>query len=128
MNIQSEKVQISKKPAEFFALMSDLKNMQMVMPESVIRFEADQDTFVFGLKGMPDVRLLKDEVREPELLKFKAASSKLDFTLSCLLEENEGGAQLQYLFEGNFNPMMKMMVERPLTKFIEDLAASTAKL
>lgn len=128
MNIQSEKVQISKKPAEFFTLMKDLKNMKMVMPESVIRFEADENTFVFGLKGMPDVRLLVDEIREPDLLKFKAASSKLDFTLSCVLEENENGALVQYLFDGNFNPMMKMMVERPLTRFIEDLAASTANL
>ncbi len=128
MNITSEKVTISKKPAEFFALMADLKNMKMVMPESVIRFEADENTFVFGLKGMPDVRLLIDEIKEPELLKFKAASSKLDFTLSCVLNETETGAEIQYLFEGNFNPMMKMMVERPLTKFIEDLATSTAKL
>lgn len=128
MNITSEKVQISKKPAAFFALMADLNNMKMVMPESVIRFEADENTFVFGLKGMPDVRLLIEEIREPDLLKFKAASSKLDFTLSCVLEENEQGAQIQYLFEGNFNPMMKMMVERPLTRFIEDLAASTASL
>lgn len=128
MNITSEKVQISKKPAEFFTLMADLNNMKMVMPESVIRFEADENTFVFGLKGMPDVRLLIEEIREPDLLKFKAASSKLDFTLSCVLEENEQGAQIQYLFEGNFNPMMKMMVERPLTRFIEDLAASTASL
>lgn len=102
--------------------------MKMVMPESVIRFEADENTFVFGLKGMPDVRLLVDEIREPDLLKFKAASSKLDFTLSCVLEENENGALVQYLFDGNFNPMMKMMVERPLTRFIEDLAASTANL
>ncbi len=128
MNITSDKVQISKKPSEFFALMADLNNMKMVMPESVIRFEADENTFVFGLKGMPDVRLLIEEIREPELLKFKAASSKLDFTLSCVLAENEGGAEIQYLFEGNFNPMMKMMVERPITRFIEDLAASTAKL
>lgn len=128
MNITSDKVQFSKKPSEFFALMADLNNMKMVMPESVIRFEADENTFVFGLKGMPDVRLLIEEIREPELLKFKAASSKLDFTLSCVLAENERGAEIQYLFEGNFNPMMKMMVERPLTRFIEDLAASTAKL
>ncbi|QNR24934.1 MULTISPECIES: SRPBCC family protein [Croceimicrobium] len=128
MRIESKEVQISKSPAEFFELMSDLKNMKLVMPASVERFESDAETFVFGLKGMPDVRLLIDEVNPPGLLKFKAASSKLDFTLSTILEENEAGAKVKYLFEGNFNPMMKMMVERPLTRFIEDLSASTAEL
>tara|TARA_B100001115_G_scaffold185078_1_gene191356 strand:- start:3397 stop:3783 length:387 start_codon:yes stop_codon:yes gene_type:complete len=128
MRIESKEVQISKSPAEFFELMSDLKNMKLVMPASVERFESDAETFVFGLKGMPDVRLLIDEVKPPGLLKFKAASSKLDFTLSTILEENEAGAKVKYLFEGNFNPMMKMMVERPLTRFIEDLSASTAEL
>ena len=102
--------------------------MKLVMPESVERFEADENTFVFGLRGMPDVRLLIDEVRQPDLLKFKAASSKLDFTLSAKIEGNDKGAMVQYLFEGNFNPMMKMMVERPLTRFIQDLSASTENL
>lgn len=128
MTIESQSVKISKSPAEFFALMEDLKNMKLVMPESVERFEADENTFVFGLRGMPDVRLLIDEVRQPDLLKFKAASSKLDFTLSTILEETSEGTMVKYLFEGNFNPMMKMMVERPLTRFIEDLSASTANL
>ena len=50
------------------------------------------------------------------------------FTLSTHLEGNENGAKLKYSFEGKFNPMMKMMVERPLSRFIEDLTESTAKL
>ncbi len=128
MNIESKEVQISKTAEEFFSLMEDLNNMKLVMPESVERFEADENTFVFGLRGMPDVRLLIDEVRKPDLLKFKAASSKLDFTLSTVLSESEGSTKVKYLFEGNFNPMMKMMVERPLTRFIEDLAESTSQL
>lgn len=128
MNIEAPAVQISKSPEEFFSLMEDLNNMKLVMPESVERFEADENTFVFGLRGMPDVRLLIDEVRQPDLLKFKAASSKLDFTLSAIIEGNDEGAMVKYLFEGNFNPMMKMMVERPLTRFIQDLSASTANL
>ncbi|MGB0979378.1 MAG: SRPBCC family protein [Croceimicrobium sp.] len=128
MQIESSVVQISKSQDEFFSLMEDLNNMKLVMPESVERFEAGENTFVFGLKGMPDVRLLIDEVRKPDLLKFKAASSKLDFTLSTILEAGDQGAKVKYLFEGNFNPMMKMMVERPLTRFIHDLAESTGKL
>ena len=128
MEFSSEKVQVNKSPEELFSLFDNLENMKLFMPVSVERFEADAETFVFGLKGMPDVRLLVDEKQIPNMMKFKAASSKLDFTLACMVEPNAGGSQVHYEFEGKFNPMMKMMVERPLKKFIEDLAEATSRL
>ena len=128
MEFTSNKVQVSKSPEDIFALFDDLANMKMFMPESVERFESDDDTFVFGLKGMPDVRLLVDEKVSPSLMKFRAASSSLDFTLACNVAPNSAGSEVTYEFIGNFNPMMKMMVERPLKKFIEDLAEATGKL
>lgn len=128
MEFTSQTVQVAKSPAELFALFDNLENMKLFMPDSVERFEADENTFVFGLKGMPDVRLLVDEKKAPSLMKFKAASSKLDFTLACVVAESAGGSAVHYEFLGNFNPMMKMMVERPLKRFIEELAEATAKL
>jgi len=128
MEFSSNKVQVNKSPEELFALFDNLENMKRFMPDSVERFEADENTFVFGLKGMPDVRLLVDEKTAPSMMKFKAASSKLDFTLACMVEPSATGSQVHYDFIGNFNPMMKMMVERPLKRFIEDLAEATAKL
>jgi len=128
MEFSSEKVKVNKSPEELFSLFENLENMKLFMPISVERFEADQDTFLFGLKGMPDVRLLVDEKRVPSMMKFKAASSKLDFTLACMVEPSENGSLVHYEFEGQFNAMMKMMVERPLKKFIEDLAEATSRL
>jgi carbon monoxide dehydrogenase subunit G len=128
MEFISNSVQVSKSPEDLFALFDNLANMKMFMPASVERFESDEDTFVFGLKGMPDVRLLVDEKVSPSLMKFRAASSKLDFTLACNVIPSSEGSEVNYEFIGNFNPMMKMMVERPLRKFIEDLAEATGKL
>ena len=128
MEFSSDKVQVNKSPEELFSLFENLENMRLFMPTSVERFEADADTFVFGLKGMPDVRLLVDEKQVPSMMKFKAASSKLDFTLACMVEPSDNGSQVHYDFEGKFNPMIKMMVERPLKKFIEDLAEATSRL
>ncbi len=128
MEFSSDKVQVKKSPEELFTLFDNLENMKLFMPASVERFEADAETFVFGLKGMPDVRLLVDEKQTASMMKFKAASSKLDFTLACMVEANDAGSLVHYEFEGKFNPMMKMMVERPLKKFIEDLAEATSRL
>lgn len=126
--IEPETVQVNRSPEALFDHLSVLKNMYELMPEAVQRFEADDDTFLFGLKGMPDVRLLLEEKKRPELLQFKAASSKLDFTLSIHIAPQNDISTLSIKFAGDFNPMMKMMVEKPLRTFIHALADKAAEL
>ena len=58
-----------------------------------------------------------------------AASSKLDFTLSAIINEmSENSCEAQLLFNGDFNPMMAMMVKSPLQKFIDVLTENASKL
>ncbi|MBT3547177.1 MAG: SRPBCC family protein, partial [Flavobacterium sp.] len=42
------------------------------------------------------------------------------------ISDNSSDVQLQ--FEGDFNPMMAMMVKKPLTSFIDTLTENIAKL
>jgi carbon monoxide dehydrogenase subunit G len=128
MKLESQKVHTNLSPEELFKRFESLANLKEIMPESVERFEADENSFLFGMKGLPDVRLVLEEKVAYASMKFKAASSKLDFYLSCLISDQGEGSEVYFDFEGNFNPMMKMMIERPLKKFIEDLAENTAKL
>ena len=51
------------------------------MPESIQKFEVDGDSFIFGLKGMPEIRLVLKEQTEYSNITLGAASSKLDFEL-----------------------------------------------
>jgi len=52
----------------------------------------------------------------------KSASSSLDFSLTAALNPlNENQTEVQMLFEGKFNPFIKMMVEKPLQNFINTL-------
>jgi hypothetical protein len=55
---------------------------------------------------------------ENEKVVLKSASS-LDFSLTGLLNPlNAAQTEVQILFDGNFNPFMKMVVEKPLQNFI----------
>jgi hypothetical protein len=99
------------------------------MPENTQKFEVDGDSFLFALKGMPEIRLILKEKTAFSNITLAAASSKLPFTLSGNLSEvSENESQAQLLFSGDFNPMMAMMVKKPLTKFIEVLAENISKL
>ncbi len=129
MNLKSAKVSVAKSSKEVFEFLSDLKNFEQLMPENTQKFEVDGDSFLFSLKGMPEIRLVLKEKTEFSNITLGAASSKLPFTLSGdLTEVSENESQAQLEFSGDFNPMMAMMVKKPLTKFIEVLAENISKL
>ncbi|MFT4576035.1 MAG: carbon monoxide dehydrogenase subunit G [Vicingaceae bacterium] len=129
MNLESAKVSVAKSSKEVFEFLSDLKNFEHLMPENTQKFEVDGDSFLFALKGMPEIRLILKEKTAFSNITLAAASSKLPFTLSGNLSEvSENESQAQLLFSGDFNPMMAMMVKKPLTKFIEVLAENISKL
>ena len=123
MKLESKKVTVNISATDLYKKLENLENFRQAMPESVTKFEADENSFVFGMKGMPEVRLVIKEKKEPELISLEAASSKLDFTLACIITPiDENTCEAYFDFEGKFNPMLRMMVEKPLKNFIEALA------
>ncbi|KAB1154629.1 SRPBCC family protein [Tenacibaculum aiptasiae] len=129
MNIEGNKVTVKKSAKDIFDFFSKLENFEQLMPENTQKFEVDGDSFIFGLKGMPEIRLVMKEKTEYSNITLGAASSKLPFTLSSDISEvSENECQVVLKFNGDFNPMMAMMVKKPLTKFIETLTDNISKI
>ena len=129
MNIEGNTIKENKSAKELFEFLTELKNYKQLMPESTEKFEVDDDSFIFGLKGMPEIRLIMKEKTAYSNITLGAASSKLPFTLSTDIKEiskNEVEAQIK--FDSQFNAMMAMMVKSPLTKFITTLTENMSKL
>ena len=110
MNLETKKTIINKSQKDFFEFLTDLNNFKQLMPENTDKFEVDGESFIFSLKGMPEIRLVLKEKQEFDKVILGAASSKLDFTLSAIINEmSENSCEAQLLFNGDFNPMMAMM-------------------
>ena len=130
MNLESPKVTVENNAAYLFDALCDVNNFEKLMPESIAKFEVtDADSFIFGLNGMPEIKLrMKDKTPYSKIV-LGAASDKLPFTLTANIEEiSESSAAIQLVFEGEFNAMMAMMVKGPITKFIETLSENMHKL
>lgn len=130
MNLDSPKVIVEKSAQHLFDSLSQIKNFEKLMPDSIAKFELISDEeFIFGLKGMPEIKLkIKDRVM-PNKIVLTSSSEKLAFILILdivSLAENKSDVQLR--FEGEFNAMMAMMIKGPIGKFIETLAKSMYKL
>ncbi len=130
MNLESQQVTVDKSAQALFDALSDVRNFEKLMPENTAKFEVTgEDSFIFGLKGMPEIKLKTKEKMPPNKIVLGAASDKLPFTLTARIdtvEENKSAVQL--FFEGEFNAMMAMMVKGPISKFIETLAGNMGKL
>ena len=130
MNLESPKVNVEKSAQYLFDALTDVKNFEKLMPENIAKFEVlDENAFIFGLKGMPEIKLkMKDKVA-PSKVVLGAASDKLPFSLTANINAlTANTSEVQLLFEGEFNPMMAMMVKGPIGKFIETLAGNMNKL
>lgn len=130
MNLESPKVNVPKSAEYIFNALTDIKNFEKLMPENIAKFEViDENCFEFGLKGMPEIKLVKKEATPNSKIVLGAASSKLPFTLvGNIVELDANNSEVQLQFEGDFNPMMAMMVKGPIGKFIETLATNMNKL
>lgn len=130
MNLESPKVSVDKSAKQLFDSLSDVQNFEKLMPESIAKFEVTgEDSFIFGLKGMPEIKLrIKEKIPVSKLV-LGATGDKLPFTLTANIEAiSEEKSDVQLRFEGEFNAMMAMMVKGPINKFIETLAENMHKL
>jgi ribosome-associated toxin RatA of RatAB toxin-antitoxin module len=130
MNLESPKVAVEKSAEYIFQALSDVKNFEKLMPDNIAKFEVlGDDIFNFGLKGMPEIKLKMKEKTPSSKVVLTAASDKLPFTLIASINAtSENTSDVTLNFEGEFNPMMAMMIKGPITKFLETLATNMPKL
>jgi hypothetical protein len=130
MNLESPKVTVEKSAAYLYYALSDVKNFEKLMPENIAKFEVlGDDIFNFGLKGMPEIKLRMKEGIPNSKVVLNAASDKLPFSLIANINAvSENSSEVKLDFEGDFNPMMAMMIKGPISKFLETLASNMHKL
>ncbi|AQY23102.1 orotate phosphoribosyltransferase [Riemerella anatipestifer] len=129
MNLEGRKIIVNKSAKQLSEMLKRPEDYKELMPEGLQKFETVADGFKFGLKGMPEIALKIDEVKEGEKVVLKSANSSLDFGLTGMMNAiNENQTEVQLLFEGKFNPFIKMMVEKPLQNFINNLTDKIEQL
>ncbi|MBN9313361.1 MAG: orotate phosphoribosyltransferase [Chryseobacterium sp. 39-10] len=128
MNLEGRKIIVNKSVSELVNMLAKPEDYKTLMPDSLQSFETRDNGFKFSLKGMPEIALKVEEVSDNQIV-LKSASSSLDFALrGAMSPVNDSQTEVQLLFDGNFNPFIKMMVEKPLQNFINSLTDNIEKL
>ncbi len=129
MNLESPKVTVKKSQQEVLEFLSNVENYRQIMPDNIDKFESKDNAFLFALKGMPEIKLKIDDPTEDHKVSLSSGSDKFPFSLTALVADKDtSSSDVQLVFDGKFNPMMAMMVKKPLQNFINTLIGNIEKL
>jgi len=126
MIIESPRELIQSDAQTIFNFLMDMNNFKELFPEDKIdNWVATNETCTFKIKSMTDIGL-KRVASTPNSLIYLDSYGKVPFkfTLNIYLEEKtKEQTQVHLIFDGNVNPFMKMMLEKPLSQFFNGVTS-----
>ena len=128
MKLESSIATVAKPIEDVFDQLTQASTYELLMPEEASFRIRDKKHFSFKLGGMPVIPLKLERQTPNTQIVMAADGGSVPFELHANLEAIEGKTKIQLVFEGNINPMMQMMVKKPLTQFLEALIANAGKL
>jgi|TARA_A100001015_G_scaffold222806_1_gene250906 carbon monoxide dehydrogenase subunit G len=128
MKLESSIATVAKPIEDVFEQLTRASTYELLMPEEASFRTKDEKHFSFKLGSMPVIPLKLERQTPNTQIVMAADGGNVPFELHANLEAVDGETKIQLVFEGNINPMMQMMVKKPLTQFLEALIANTGKL
>ena len=106
-----------------FNFLKDLRNLEKLMPEQVIDYQAEENRCSFTIKGMTSLSLIIDEIREHQLIKLvPEGKGPFEFELVAHIKAADVHSEVKISLNAKLNPMMAMMAKRPLQNLVEIMA------
>ena len=128
MKLESSIATVAKPVEEVYEKLTQASTYELLMPEEASFRIKDEKHFSFKLGGMPEIPLKLARQTPNTQIVMTADGGSVPFELHADLEEIDEKTKIQLVFEGNINPMMQMMLKKPLTQFLEALIANAEKL
>jgi len=131
MKIESNKEIVHYSSKKIFDFVGDFTNFEALLPkEKIENFTCTSESCSFRIKGMVDLGLEIKEKDDPSRIRMKSTGDKpFPFYMDIIIQSiDENSSEVHIDFEGEINPFMKMMVEKPLTNFFNILMARLSEL
>lgn len=128
VKIESKKVEIKRNVEFVYEYLADFTHFSMVANDKIENFKATQDRCSFTIKGMTDMGLKIISRLPNESITISndtdvPSSMPLNFLIIFEFERVEPYVtKVIVKMELNANPMIAMMVKKPLEKFVNSLA------
>jgi hypothetical protein len=122
--IESDVVEVENSAENIYNYLSDFRNFEKLMPSQVTNWKATEEECSFTLNGMATIGMKIVEKTPFKKITINS-NGKVPFEFQLFVLITEKGANNcngQLTFESDLNPMLKMMVVKPLGNFFNVLA------
>ena len=126
--IQSHEVLVNKEPKELFNLLSDLRNLKKIIPDSINASNITQSTCSLKISGLAEISLKISEKKPFSRISLLSDKSPIPFTLNCNIVDKNNKSLAVLSINTKLNFMTKIMVEKPLKKLLNSLAENLQNL
>ena len=132
MNIETNHQNINASQEEVYKFLMDMNNFEQLFPEDKIEnWESTEQNCSMKIKSMGSLGLKRVASTANSLIYLDSyGKTPFKFTLNIFLTEIESeseNCQVYLVFEGEINPFMKMMIEKPLIEFFNGLVIKLSK-
>jgi carbon monoxide dehydrogenase subunit G len=123
-NYKSTLITVQKTQLEVFNFLSDYNNFGKLMPEQVTNWQSTDTECSFTIQGMASLQMKIVERRANDLISMESfGKTPIKFTLFVNIEAvNDQSCTALVSIDADINPMLKMMLDKPLSNLVEKLA------
>lgn len=121
MQIKGEKIEIKKSADYLFNFLNDFNNFEHLMLDQINNWKADKDSCSFEINNMAtiELRITEQEQGRKIIMKSEGKSPFPILLISNLQPFGEELTNFYFEIEAEANPMISMMVKKPLQNLIK---------
>lgn len=116
---------VSRPASEIYEAINTPSEFAAFMPDAVQGFKSGVDFgtpwFAFTIGGMPEIKMVRTEsIPQKKIVYSTPMGAKV--SLGVVIKSTASNtSEVKVYIDADVNPMLRMMVERPLRRFLDDL-------
>ena len=121
---KSEETSVNASSEVVFDFLKDLNNLEpLIVNDKISEWQSTETECSFKVPNMGKIGFKFDSADQPNKIVLKSISDKpFGFTMNLNITAAGDTSQVQIVVDADINPMLKMMVEKPLTQFFDSIA------
>ena len=126
---KSDKIIVKKNGEDLFNTLTEFENLKNFLPANVEKFEVKGETCVIKVANLPEIKLNIHEKISNNFVSYSASQSPVPFLMKSFIEEiDNDSSYLIFEIDIELNLMTKMMLEKPIKSFINQISNAASKL
>lgn len=120
---ESEDVLLNASCEEVFSFLSDFRNLESLMPEQVVNWQATEDSCSFTIQGLTNLSMkLGSKTACTNIHIVSDGNNPIDYTLDYFLRKKGEQCIVSVMLDAELNIFLSGMASRPLQNLVKIIA------